>query len=454
MSAALPPSLSTWHPLGHLPGMRDDVLGVFERAHAAHGDVVRVRVGPKHLVGLRHPEHWHHVLVTARERYTKDTRGYQMLRVVLGDGLVTSEGEHWRRQRRIAQPAFHRKTIATFADTMARATLDMAESWQRHAASGEPIDVAAEMMRLTLRIAGETLFSMDLTGESDHVGRAVSEMLSCFNELVASPLPAPHKWPTDTARRFRAASASLDEVVRGVIAERRRTGDRSHDLLGMLMNTVDDETGETMTDQQLRDEVMTMILAGHETTANGLAWTFHLLGQHRDAQRRVHAELEAHMAGESPDMAELRAFDWTDRVIKESMRLFPPVAMIGRKATEDDVIGGFRIPAGTYVYMTQWAMHRHPGLWQDPERFDPDRFSPERVAARKALGIHKFAYLPFSGGQRKCIGDHFAKMEMALVLAVLLRRFELVPVAGHPVIPECSVTLRPKHGLMMTLRAR
>lgn len=453
-SAPLPPLMPARHVLGHLPAMRRDVLGLFVKGHRDHGDIVRMRAGPMYIVGLAHPEHWHHVLVTARDNYAKDTRGYQMLRVILGDGLVTSEGEFWKRQRRIAQPAFHRKTIEGFAGTMSAAALDLAERWQDLARSGAQVDVAAEMMRLTLRIVGETLFSMDLTGESDDVGQAVSEMLSCFNVLVASPLPHPHRWPTPTAHRFRHSRNVLDRVVTDVIRERRASGEQRHDLLGILMSSEDEETGEQMTDIQLRDEVMTMILAGHETTANGLAWTLYLLSKHPDIGRQVAAELDRVIGADRPEISHLRDLEYTSQAMQESMRLYPPVAMIGRKAVADDVIGGFRIPAGSYVYMTQWAMHRHPELWQDPEVFDPSRFSSERIAARKAAGVHKFAYLPFSGGQRKCIGDHFAKMELQIILAVLLRRFELDLVPGHPVVPECSVTLRPKHGLLMTLRER
>jgi len=456
LNAGLPlaPSLPTNHLLGHLPAMGRDPLELFERAHRDVGDVVRMRLGPKQIVTLAHPELLHRVLVSERDQYIKQTRGYTMLRLILGDGLVTSEGGFWRRQRRIAQPAFRRKYIAGFANTMTTSARDMADRWQAVADAGATIDVAAEMMQLTLRIAGETLFSRDLTGEAHELGAAVTTVLEAFSPLTQAPIPAPHMWPTPTAHKFRRGIKVLDRVVHQIIAERRATGEPGNDLLGMFMASVDDETGESMTDKQLRDEVMTMILAGHETTANALAWTLYLLSKHPAVDRRVHDELAANVSDDNPAAGVMRAVPYTHQALQESMRLYPPVWVVGRSAVNDTELGGYRIPQGTYVYMPVWVMHRHPALWDNPEGFDPDRFAPDRVAARKALGVHKFAHLPFSGGQRKCIGDHFAKMESLLILAVLLQRFRLSLVPGQRVVPEASITLRPRDGLHMRIHNR
>ena len=306
---------------------------------------------------------------------------------------------------------------------------------------------------MTLRIAGETLFSMDLTGDAEEVGRAVTDVLDAFSPMSTTILPAPHLWPTPMATRFRRGLASLDETVGRIIADRRASGEVVADLLGMFMASEDAETGERMSDKQLRDEVMTMILAGHETTANALAWTLHLLGQHPEALHRVQREIDDALGDATPGPAVFGQLPYTYQVLQESMRLYPPVWAVARMAAEDDELGGYRVPKGTYVYMPHNQLHRHPALWDQPDAFDPDRFSPERIEARKALGVHKFAYLPFSGGQRKCIGDHFAKLESLVCLAVLLRGRTLRPVAGHPVVPEASITLRPKHGLMMHVPA-
>lgn len=440
--------------LGHLADLQRDPVAAFTRAHSEVGDIARMRVGPQQLVTVARPEYVQQVLVGHQNRYSKETRGYIKMRLILGDGLVTSEGDFWKRQRRIANPAFRRKAVAGFGQSMAEAALATADRWAAAAQTGEPIDVAKEMMRLTLRIAGETLFSMDLTGDAEEMGEAVSSMLEAFSVLTTAPGPYPELWPTPTARRFRKGLRTLDRIVGEIIAERRSSGEVKHDLLGMFMDAQDVETGERMTDRQLRDEVMTMILAGHETTANALAWTFYLLSENPEIAADVRTEIDANLGDAMPTMAAMQSLPLTMRVLQESMRLYPPVWMLSRRAEQDDVIGGYLVKKGSFVYMPVTVMHRHPDLWEQPDKFDPDRFTDERVAARKASGVHKFAYLPFSGGQRKCIGDHFAKMELVVCLAVLLRRFEARLVEGHPVVPEGSITLRPKHGLKMHVAAR
>ncbi|MEZ4300242.1 MAG: cytochrome P450 [Polyangiaceae bacterium] len=430
--------------VGHLPEIRRDQLGFFLRAREACGDVARFRfiVLPVHL--LSHPDHVRRVLVDEHRNYDKQTKGFNVLRLVLGNGLLTAEGDFWRRQRRIAQPAFHKERIAAFGERMVRATEDTARAWTDLAKSGATMDVASEMMRLTLRIAGETLLSTDVTGDAASVGRAVSLMLGEANTRILQPIEIPLQIPTPQNRKVSAALETLNSVVRRMIEERRRmTGERPNDLLTMLMEARDEETGEGMTDQQLRDEVLTIFLAGHETTANALAWTFYLLSLHPVAARRMRAELSDVLGGRLPEVSDVNKLTYTTAVLKESMRLYPPAWIIGRRAVADDVIDGFEIPADSIVFASPWVTHRHPAFWVNPEGFDPERFLPERAAE-----IHRHAYFPFGAGPRICIGQGFAMIEAVLLLATLAQRFRLDLVPGHPVIPQPSITLRPRHGIL------
>jgi cytochrome P450 len=386
------------------------------------------------------------VLVDNNKNYDKQTRGYDALRVFLGNGLLTSEGDFWRRQRRIAQPAFHRDRIAAFADTMTVATQEMLSRWQAHALADRPLDIAEEMTALTLRIVARTLLSADV-GEGDlAIGPSVARLNGYARDAMTSPFMVPLVVPTPRNLSFRRHAAAIDKVVLGIIAERRKTGVDQGDLLSMLMDAQDAETGERMTDRQLRDEIMTIFLAGHETTASTLAWTLWLLSLHPDVMRRVQAELARELGGRAPALGDLPRLPFLQQTVKEAMRLFPPAWAIGRRAIEDDVVGDYRVPAGALVMVSPWVTHRHPALWSNPEGFDPDRFAPEHERARP-----KYAYFPFGGGPRLCIGNNFAMMEAEIVLANLLQRFSPALVPGHPVEPDPMVTLRPRHGIRMHL---
>ena len=442
------PLLASGRLLGHMAFMNQDPLSAFARARDALGDIVRIRMAYKTALFIYRPEFVKHVLLDNAANYTKTTRGYDKLRLVLGNGLVTSEGDFWLRQRRIAQPAFHRQRIAGFADTMVTATEDLVHRWRPMARTGAEVDVAAAMYRLTLRIAGETLLSTDVTGEARQVGDAIDVVFRSFSRLVSSAVPWPEYWPSVENWRFWRAVRSLRRVVGGMIADRRESGADVADLLGMFMAARDPETDEGMSDAQLLDEVLTMFLAGHETTANGLSWTLYLLGQHPEVAAKLEAELADVLGDRAATMSDVSALGYTAQVIKESMRLYPPVWTLAREAAAEDTIGGYRVPKGAFVFISQHAIHRHPGLWPNPETFDPDRFGPDRPAP------DRYAYLPFSRGQRQCIGDRFAEMELVLVIATLMQgyRFRLVP--GHPVTPEPAVTLRPRHGIKMVLEAR
>lgn len=447
-----PPSLPSPRLLGHLHDIEADPLELLMRAWREGGDVVSLRMAHQQVLCVFHPRDIKQILVDDAAHYLKQTRGYHKLRLVIGDGLVTSDGAFWKRQRRIAQPAFHRRCLDGFATTMAQAAEDLAVDLCAPRDLGVEVDVAELMHRLTLRIAGETLFSADISADGDEFGAALGVVLDRFRFLASAPVPYPEWLPTPATVRFWRSLRTMDATVHRLIEERRSSGEAIPDLLGLFMAAKDPETGEGMSPKQLRDEAMTMLTAGHETTANSLAWTFYLLATHPAIGRRVSAEAQAALgAGPAAGgaMEVLSKLPYTHQVVQESMRLFPPVWAIGRRAAKDTVVGGYRVRRGTYVYMTPWVTHRLPAFWPDPEGFDPDRFAPDAVAARKAEGHPRYAWFPFAGGPRQCIGDRFAMMEAVLVLATLCRdfRFELRP--GHPVVPDASVTLRPRDGLPM-----
>lgn len=437
--------------LGPLRAFQSDPLSLFRRVADTGNEVVEMRVGPKWVTLLRNPEHVEHVLVDNVKNYCKQTRGYRALRKILGNGLLTSEGDFWRRQRRIAQPAFHRQRIAGFAESMVSSTERMLrDRWDAVAARGDTLDVSDEMMRLTLEIVSETMLGIGVGDRADVVARSLPYLLEHVVYQITHPL-SPHEIvPTPRNIRFWRAIRALDAVVGGIVSERRTSGPRGHgDLLDMFMEARDEETGEGMSDRELRDEVMTMYLAGHETTAVVLSWTFMLLSEQPAWAARVQEELDRTLGGVPPTFESVRAFDVTKRVIQESMRLYPPVWILARTAVQDDVIGGYRVPKGRLVFVSPWLTHRHPTHWPDGDTFDPDRFLPERMKGQPRL-----AYFPFSGGTRKCIGDQFAMMEAELILATILQRYRLTLVPEHPVAPHTAVTLRPAQGMKMRLTAR
>lgn len=448
------PHLPSSRLLGHLTELRADPLGLLLRARCERGDLVRVRMGPIRAYYASHPADVEHILVENHQSYSKETRGYDTLEVFLGKGLVTSEGDLWRRQRRIAQPAFAKRRIAALGEVMRAASQRLVLDWSANASDGALVDVPAEMMHLTLRIAGLTLFSVDLAGASADIGRNVAHVLSDFNRLFKSIVPYPQLWPTPANFRGRRALAELDRVVYGIIEERRRqasageAAELGSDLLSMFMEARDEETGEGMSDRQLRDEIITMLVAGHETTANALTWTLTLLARHPEVMARVHDELDR-VVGDAPvELAHLPQLAYTEQVFKESIRLYPPVWALARRAKAPDVLSGYTIPAGSYVILSPYATHRHPAFWPDPERFDPDRFEGGDRSRPKG------AYFPFASGPRKCIGDHFAKMEGLVVLASLLQRFRVRLVPGQSLRPEPSVTLRPEGSIWMVVEHR
>ena len=429
--------------------MRRNPVGLMMNA-APLGDVVWWRIGRIKLFLVSKPDGIQRVLHESQRTYGKQTRGYQLVRMFLGNGLLTAEGEFWRRQRRIAQPAFHRQRVEQFGAIMQRAAGDLAKVWDERAQRGQSFDVGSDMMRLTLRIVGECLLSTDPSQASDAVGSSLSTLFDGFLRRSSSMISLPLEWPLPEHRRIQHAVATLDELVHGMIRARRANqGTRPGDLLDMLMDARDEETGERMDDKQLRDEVMTVFLAGHETTSNALSWTWYLLGRHPEIVEKLHAELDRVLAGRPPTFSDLPALPYTLQVLKESMRLYPPVWAFGRSVTEKTEILGARVEPGNIVFLSPYVTHRHPEFWPDPERFDPDRFLPERMAEQ-----HRFAYFPFGGGPRVCIGNTFALMEGQLVLATLAQRHRLRFVDPRPVELWPQITLRPRGELRVVAEAQ
>ncbi|HEX7241231.1 MAG TPA: cytochrome P450 [Longimicrobiaceae bacterium] len=432
-------------PGGHLLAFRRDALGMLERTARDHGDVASLRFGPRHVTLVSHPELVREVLV-ARHRSFVKSYALQRARVLLGEGLLTSEEPLHLRQRRLAQPAFHRERIAAYAAAMTAHAERTADRWR----DGAEVDVAREMMRLTLEIAGKTLFGADVGGEADEISAALDGAMALYRRLTNPLGPLLDRLPTPATLRMRRARARLDATIYRMIAERRRDGGDRGDLLSMLLLAQDDEgDGGGMTDLQLRDEALTAFLAGHETTGNALAWTWHLLGHHPEAEAALHAELDAVLGGRLPTVDDLPALPRTRAVLAESMRLFPPAYALGREPREDVELGGFRAPRGSIVLMSQWVVHRDPRWWDDPLRFDPGRWTPEAEAA-----LPRFAYFPFGGGPRKCIGEGFAWTEGILVLATLARRWRARPVPGHRVETDPMITLRQRNGIRVRLERR
>lgn len=439
-----PPGPRRGLPFAHLAAFRRDPLSFLERVHRRYGDVARFRFGPRRIYLLAHPDLVRDVLVTRHRNFIK-SKALQRARVVLGQGLLTSEGELHLRQRRLAQPAFHRERIAALGEVMVGYAAGAGGGWR----AGEVLEVTREMNRLTLAIAGRTLFGADVTGEADEIGRALTTALEAFKRLTNPLGPILDRLPLPTTLRVRRASERLDATIYRMIDERRRGGEDRGDLLSMLLAARDEEgDGGAMTDLQLRDEALTLFLAGHETTANALAWTWHLLALNADAEARLHAELDAVLAGRPPTADDLPRLPYTRGVLAESMRLYPPAWTIGREPLEEFEAGGYRIRAGTVVLASPWITHRDPRWWTDAERFDPGRWTPEREAE-----LPRFAYFPFGGGPRKCIGEGFAWTEGILVLATLAQRWRLRHAPDAQVGRQPLITLRPT-GLEMVAEPR
>jgi cytochrome P450 len=424
------------------PLYNGDPLGYFTGLMREYGDLVGLRVLNFRILLLNHPDHIEDVMVNHPRKFI---RGRVLLanKRIFGRGLLTSDGDFWLRQRRLAQPAFHRARIAGYASTMVEYTERLLHEWQ----DGEERDIHAEMMRLTLQIVGKTLFDADVERDAQDIGKSM-ELLLELSANFRRTIFIPHWVPTPTNFRMERAIRQIEKVLYRMIAEKRASGRDSGDLLSMLL-AAQDEDGSRMTDQQLRDEAITLFLAGHETTANTLSWTWWLLAQNPAVEAKLHAELRTVLAGRAPTLDDLPRLVYTNHIITESMRLYPPAWGLARTAIEDHEIAGYAVPKGSGVSFAQWTVHRDPRWYDAPEEFRPERWEGDLLKR-----IPRFAYFPFGGGPRQCIGNSFALMEAALTLATIAQqyRFRLVP--EHPVVPLASITLRPRYGIRVVLESR
>lgn len=443
---------TTWPPgprstlLSLLPiGLRSDPLSFIRGLASEYGDIAHLRGPGEHVVLLNHPQLVKDLLVTNQRNFRKG-RGLERAKRLLGEGLLTSEGDTHLRQRRLIQPAFHKERIASYASAMTGYADRVQQSWT----DGGRIDASEDMMRLTLGIVGRTLFDTDVESQARDVGEALTDVLASFWTTM---LPFPdvlEKLPIPVVQRGKAARARLDAIIYGLIALRRRNpGDRG-DLLSMLIMAQDEEQGgKGMTDRQVRDEAMTIFLAGHETTANALSWTWYLLSQSPAVEARLHEELDRVLGGRPPTLADIPSLPYVEQVLTESMRLYPPAWMIGRRAIGPYSVGQFTLPARTLFLVSPYVLHRDARFFADPETFKPERWTPEFKQS-----LPPFSYFPFGGGTRRCIGEGFAWMELVLVLSTLAQHWRLRLEPGHPVVPQPVVTLRLKHGLRMLVERR
>jgi cytochrome P450 len=438
--------------LGHKPGLglfnmarfRRDPLTFLSEA-ARHGDIVRYKLANRQLFLVTDPELIRDLLITHNANFEK---GMVLKRAkrILGNGLLTSEGPFHIRQRRLSQPAFHRQRIAHYAEAM----VEYADFARSRFPAGQPFDMHERMMTLTLAIAGRTLFGSNVESDARDVAWAMEVLMSLFGFMFMPGSELIEKLPIPAMRRLKQARAKLDTIIYRIIHERRQSAEDKGDLLSMLIRATDEEGDHTgMTDEQLRDECVTLFLAGHETTAVALSFCWMLLAQNPEAEARLHAELDSVLGGRLPTADDYPKLEFAQRVFAEAMRLYPPAWGIGRRATNDIEMGGVRIRRGAVVLASQWVTHRDPRFWPEPERFDPDRFLPEQKSARP-----RFAYFPFGAGARQCIGESFAWMEGVLVLATIAQQCRFRAVPDYPIKLQAAITLRPKFGIRMTAEQR
>jgi len=444
MMPEIPAGPSSIIPFRFLRVMQRDPIPFFTRLARDYGDAVQFKVGRQVIILLNHPDLIRELLV-AQHRCFHKSRVLQRAKIILGEGLLTSEEEPHRRQRRLAQPAFHRDRIARYGEVMVERAAAMRDRWR----DGQTFDLHHEMMRLTLSVVAKTLFDAEVEGEEDEIGGALTSLIDLFPLLMNPFSTVMQRFPIPSTFRFRAAIERLDATIYGIIEDRRASGEDRGDLLSMLLLAQDEEgDGGGMTDIQLRDEAMTLFLAGHETTANALAWTWYLLAQHDDVARELERVVDEVLGDRPATAADYPRLQYVEMVLAESMRLYPPAWAMSRLAMEDVQLGEWRVPRDSVVAVSQAVMHRDPRWWPDPDRFDPRRFTPDAKLARP-----KFAYFPFGAGPRICIGEGFAWMEGVLILATLAQRWSM-ELVSRDVKPQASITLRPRGGIRVRLRER
>ena len=443
MIVTAPPGPKPHWLRGNLPDFQRDRLHFFTQCARTYGDIVGIRLGARRILVMTHPDYIEQVLVTQNSCFRKHW-ALRLNPLVLGKGLLTSEGDFWLRQRRLIQPAFTRSRLAGYAPAMIEATQQMLAGW----AAGQTREIYTDMMALTLAITARTLFDADVESGAAEVGEAMQFLQVSFNNRFNSLFIVPIWVPTPQNLRIRRAALRLDNIIFGFIRQRRQSGVAKNDLLSLLLQARD-EDGSQMTDQQLRDEAMTLFLAGHETTALVLSWTWYLLSQHPEVEARLANEVQSVLGGRPPVFEDVPKFRLLEQIVLESMRLYSPAYLIGREALRDCYVGNYRVPAGATVLMPQWVVHRDPRFFDDP-----DSFRPERWTAEFQKQLPKFAYFPFGGGPRLCIGNTFAMIELVLVLASITQKYRFTLKPGLVVEPWPTFTLRPRQGILAPLMAR
>jgi len=432
--------------LGHgLELQRQGILECARHYQETCGDIYEISIGMQRMIILTHPAYVRHVIHDNHENYVKGL-GYSVMSILLGNGLLTIDGDLWQQQRRICQPAFSRQTLYGLVPSMVSEAESLAQRWESLYNQQQPVEMTKEMLDVTMRIAAKCLFGSDVERFCNTVGTAMEQIYEIGMRRFFSPIRPPMWVPTPTNLFFRRLARQVEELIQEFIHRRSEKGRLDNDLLSHLMAARDEKDGRPMTERQLRDESMTFFVAGHETTATAMSWTWYLLSQHPKVEERLLAELEEVLGERSPTDKDLPYLKYTHQVILESLRLFPPAWVVGRMPLEDDVIDGYRIPCGSNILFFVPALHRHPDFWQTAEQFDPDRFAMDRERPQPG------AYLPFGTGYRSCIGREFAEMEMKILLAVLLRRFRPRMCEGQKVVPDPGFTLRLKYGLKMLLK--
>lgn len=430
--------------LGSIRDIQRDNIQAFMDAWREYGDIVHFR-GPLTINLLVHPDYVQRVLRDNYKNYPRPKFVADKLKSIVGEGLVAAEGEVWQRARKMAQPAFDPEIVNSFDPMFVENTSRLLDEWEGHATRGEAIDAKSEMMHLTLANLVNTVFHADLGAEIPTIEPKVAFTLQHTHKRLTSPID-PQRLPLPSSKKFEATLAELNEIIYRLIRERRAATDDAKDLVTTLIAQRDEATGGTLTDEQLRDEIIGFFIAGHETVSSCMSWTWYLLSLNPECWRRLREEVDSVLDGRAPTVEDVPKLTYTQNVLLESMRMFPPIFVLMRYALEDDLMGEYQVPAGSNVVLCPYVTHRHPDFWDNPEGFDPDRFLPERSA-----GIHRMAYFPFSGGPRKCIGNTMAMLQMPIILAMATQRFRLNLVPGQKIIPEPAISLRPQDPLLMTI---
>lgn len=442
-----PPYVKGWPILGHFLKRLNDPLNFYLNLSLQHGPLVRVNVGGWSVYCVSDPDGLKHVMLDHVKNYTKG-KAFARLDDIFGKGLLSSDGEAWRKQRRIAQPAFHAQNLAKMYEEMLFLTQRMIQSWQDFPENTE-ITISKEMAKLTLAIATKTLLGLDVSAESEKVGEALTIVLAQGNKHILSVFNFLNRLPTPQNIRGKKALKFLDSVVYRIIKQRRETNEEKMDLLALFMAGVDEDTGQKMTDRELRDEVMTFFLAGHETTANALSWLWYLLGKNPDVCKKIQQEVDSVFNGSAPRFEDLPRLSYTKQVFEETLRLYPPAWTFSRTVVEDDVLCGYKVHKGSLVVVNPYMMHHHPHYWENPEEFNPERFNKENSANR-----HRYVYIPFGAGPRQCIGNHFALTEALLIISQVCQRYDVSLVPNQNIKPEALLTLRPSPGVRVFLSKR